>query len=119
VTFEVLPGASAQYAWLLGLRGMEITPDGYAPRRILSTGSVLIGRPARPGALARWFRNHDGGFECTLTGDPQATYRIEASTDLVNWTTLTDAVMTGGSLQVTDPNAAQFSRRFYRARPLE
>jgi hypothetical protein len=119
VTFEVLPGASAQYAWLLGLRGVEITPDGYAPRRILSTGSLFIGRPARPGSLARWFRNHEGGFEFTLSGDSQATYRVEASTDLVNWTVLTEAVVGSESLQVVDPDASQFSRRFYRARPVE
>jgi hypothetical protein len=38
----------------------------------------------------------------------------QASTDMVNWTVLTNLVSASGTNQFTDPSAPNFSRRFYR-----
>ncbi|HWF19522.1 MAG TPA: hypothetical protein VG754_09645, partial [Verrucomicrobiae bacterium] len=47
------------------------------------------------------------------------TYRIVASTNLSlglsNWTTVTTITNTGTSVQFTDPNTANFPRRYYKA----
>lgn len=67
--------------------------------------------------MAGW--DGQGQFELTLEGDEGAVYVVEASEDLVEWVILTTAVKGGSALVITDPDAASFSQRFYRARPLE
>ena len=44
-------------------------------------------------------------------------YRVEASTDLQNWTVLCINVVTDGALQLVDPDAPPFNSRFYRIKP--
>ena len=51
----------------------------------------------------------------SLSAVSNLTYRIDGSTDLLNWTTLTNVYNSSGIFQVSDPNAASFSLRFYRA----
>jgi hypothetical protein len=46
------------------------------------------------------------------------TYRIEASADLVNWTTLTNLPNPNGAAQFIDTDAINFTQRFYRATAL-
>jgi Fibronectin type III domain len=56
--------------------------------------------------------NAAGQLGFTVTGIPGYPYVVEASTDLVNWTVLeTNAA----PFNFVDTNAANFSRRFYRA----
>ena len=43
------------------------------------------------------------------------TYRIDASADLVNWTTLTNLSNPNGTVQFIDTDAINFTQRFYRA----
>ena len=43
------------------------------------------------------------------------TCRIDVSTDLVTWTTLTNLSDTNGALQFIDEAATNFPNRFYRA----
>lgn len=56
-----------------------------------------------------------GQFRFALVGDAGRSYTIHASTNLVNWTALTNFVSATGTNQCTDPAAPNFSRRFYRA----
>jgi hypothetical protein len=44
-------------------------------------------------------------------------YRIEASTDLQNWTPLCINVVTDGALHFVDPDAPPLNTRFYRVKP--
>ena len=58
----------------------------------------------------------NGAFTLTLTGQPGKSYVIQASTDLVSWTSVvTNATSFGGTLQFTDTNVVSFPYRFYRA----
>src|ERR1051326_6553293 len=51
-----------------------------------------------------------------LSGNPNWTYSILASTDLVNWTKIGSATTgTNGLCQFEDVDAASFPGRFYRA----
>ena len=52
----------------------------------------------------------------TLTTDTNRTWRVDASTNLLNWKPLfTNLVPPGGMLQFTDRLATNFPTRFYRA----
>jgi hypothetical protein len=56
-------------------------------------------------------------FVLTVTGPTGHTYNIQATQDFKTWTVIgTVTVSASGSLDFTDTNAANFSRRFYRTR---
>jgi hypothetical protein len=58
-----------------------------------------------------------GAYQVRLYGEPGLIYRVEASTDLVQWQTLmTFTAPQGGILDFQDSAAPSFARRFYRAR---
>jgi len=54
-------------------------------------------------------------FAFNVIADPGENGRVEASTDLVTWTTLTNFASATGTNQFTDLAAPNFERRFYRA----
>ena len=53
-------------------------------------------------------------FSVSISGSPNTACRLEASTDLVNWVTLTNRLNATGTLQFFDQNSASFLRRYYR-----
>jgi hypothetical protein len=56
-----------------------------------------------------------GQFNLTLSGLIGQAYNVEASPDLVTWTIIGTVTLDAtGSLDFTDPNAANFPQRFYR-----
>lgn len=58
----------------------------------------------------------DGSFQLTLTGQSDSTYRIDASSDLINWIPVkTNVAGVDGKFQFTDSAATNFNPRFYRA----
>ncbi len=70
----------------------------------------IIGASTTPG----------GGFNLSLAGAPGYTYILEAENDLSslsNWLSIaTNTIGTNGVWQFTDPQATNFSQRFYRLR---
>ena len=50
-----------------------------------------------------------------ISGPPGQSFRIQASTDLANWLTLTNMVCPDGVGQFVDLSATNFSQRFYQA----
>jgi hypothetical protein len=56
----------------------------------------------------------NGRFQFTVSGASNCTCRIEASTNLVNWSTVTDVFPVGGSTTVIDSAATNQVKRFYR-----
>ncbi|HVV71080.1 MAG TPA: hypothetical protein VHI52_06200 [Verrucomicrobiae bacterium] len=56
------------------------------------------------------------GFKLDLTGEPGTSQTIEASTNLVDWTTLTTVKLDGSGVgQILDDSATNFPQRFYRS----
>jgi len=57
----------------------------------------------------------DLGFRLTLQGEWGTVYRIDGSTDAVQWTPLGWVTNTWGTSQFTDPWSTNLPQRFYRA----
>jgi uncharacterized delta-60 repeat protein len=55
-----------------------------------------------------------GGFEATIGGRPDWSYRVESSTDLVEWRLVRQLPSTGARTPFKDTEAAAGTRRFYR-----
>ncbi len=57
----------------------------------------------------------NGSMNLMLAGAAGFTYQIQVSTDLVNWSALTNVINTNGTAAFTDTNAVGLSARYYRA----
>ena len=58
----------------------------------------------------------DGRFQANTIGSAGLTNVVEYSSDLKNWSILTNVVNTGGTFQFVDSAPLGLDRRFYRAR---
>jgi uncharacterized repeat protein (TIGR03803 family) len=56
----------------------------------------------------------DGTVQLALTGATNTTCRLDASTDLIGWVTLTNIPNVTGTIQFLDLDAPSFPKRFYR-----
>jgi len=56
----------------------------------------------------------NGVMYLTLKVTPNVTYAIQASTNLINWVTITNVTSPASLVLITDPQAGSFPRRFYR-----
>jgi len=59
----------------------------------------------------------DYSFHMNASGPDGAWFHVEASTDLVNWTSLCTNQVVNGSIDFIDPDAQTSPNRFYRAVP--
>ena len=76
---------------------------------------IVAGNPSMPLFFAPSLTS-GGQFQFQLTGPVGNNYVIQASTNLMTWIPIaTNAVWDNGVLPVSDPAAANYSRRFYRA----
>jgi hypothetical protein len=82
---------------LVGEYGTILQSDPFPPRL------ELLSNPVK------------GAFAFNLFGEAGEHYRIEVSSDLATWSTLTNFVSVSGSNLFSDPVGQALSRRFYRA----
>lgn len=78
----------------------------------VGTGRLTFGH--NPIFFSQSFETN-GTLRLSLIGMKDATYVIEASTNLVNWRSLSTNMASSEVFEVTDTNAMQHSRRYYRA----
>jgi hypothetical protein len=75
---------------------------------------------APPSAWSLWLAPvaalPDGTCALTLEGAAGHTWELDASSDLVNWSSLTNLLSTNSILQYIDQDATKYPARFYRAR---
>jgi hypothetical protein len=90
------------YRLLLRRRALALIGD---TRLALATGSTR----------QSWLP--DGCFQASFGALSGAAYRVEASTDLLNWETVLTTTAVNGSLDFVEDQATNFSRRFYRLVP--
>ena len=60
-------------------------------------------------------RASNGLPELRFTGEPNHTYRLQASTNLTDWLDISTNTPVNGLLRFVDPDAASIDHRFYRA----
>jgi uncharacterized delta-60 repeat protein len=115
------------------LKKLSWDPSTYAMTRAvlpLSDGGLLVAGPItrdnsplqfdlvrlRPVPVMQSIKfSADGNASISIGGEPAWIYRIETSTDLVNWTLLRELPSAGAITQFQDPAPASQTRRFYRA----
>ena len=56
-----------------------------------------------------------GGTQLNLVGLPGWVYRLDASTNLIDWNPMVSISSVNGILQFTDAGGTNQSRKFYRA----
>jgi hypothetical protein len=56
-----------------------------------------------------------GSPQGTLASVPGQSYMIQASSDLINWVTVTNVTLNSTNGQFVDPTMTSYSQRFYRA----
>jgi hypothetical protein len=88
---------------------------GAAPNKWPAIGAISF-PPAQPAQFQAFAVQPDNSLQFTATGQAAATYIIETSTDLVNWTTLTNLVATNGQFTFNAGSPTNGAQRFFRAR---
>ena len=76
---------------------------------------LVIPKNGTTPALLSLSRQTDGNYLLSLTGQPNQTYQVQLSTNLVNWQTFSAGIAYGGFLQVLDSTSANKPGRYYRA----
>lgn len=115
---QVLSGA-----WTVTVRNDDLNALGY--NAIASTNVTMVAGAATanftapvtltaPRFKAGGFSQATGAF-FTVSGPVAHTNTLQYSTNLVNWLTLTNALLTNAIWQVFDPAATTQNHRFYRA----
>jgi sugar lactone lactonase YvrE len=77
---------------------------------VISTNSP----PGQPGVFRSVAMLANGTMQFSLSGTPDATYTLDASTNLLDWAPLVTFSMTNGAVQFLDVTATNFPARFYR-----
>jgi WD40 repeat protein len=101
------------------IRSVACAPVGRLFAYGRSDGAVVLARNpfAWPVARLGGVASPAGGpFQFRLFGDLDCTYRLQTSSNLVNWSDWLSMVCTNVSMPVpADPNSTNLPRRFYRA----
>ncbi len=103
----------------LVLPAVDASHEGRYSVRVESDTYCVVSRPAKltldlpaPIITSRGFSQ--GSFNCTVLVVSGRTYRIEVSTDLVNWTTLSQEIAYGRTITFYDYASPWQPWRFYR-----
>ncbi len=114
-------GASPVFSITLGGGLIPPTSLQAMPSFAVEAGTGVVGR--RKVGVASGAQAKLNGLQRTsdvtqfiLSGPAGATYAIEVSPDLVNWTLVNYVVNNTGAVRFTDDSGDGFARRFYRAR---
>jgi hypothetical protein len=99
VTFQAAAGTTYQ-----------IAVDGFDG----ASGEIVLTLTATPVRLCLPVTVTGNRVQFCLNGEIGRTYLVEASADMLNWTLISTAVNTNGSLVFTDPAMSNFPRRFYK-----
>lgn len=89
-----------------------VTDNGSPSLSATQAFSVFVTLPANPTVQPAGVSN--GQFNLLVGGDAGPDYTVQASTNLVNWTSVTNAVSPALPFNWSDTNAANFKQRFYR-----
>jgi hypothetical protein len=94
------------------------TPTGSAQPYELGfsskAGAIILDNDTPPPPCLRLL---DGLFHVCLPGTNGFSFRLDTSSDLVNWAACCSDLLPDAAIHFLDPDAADFKVRFYRAVP--
>jgi hypothetical protein len=85
---------------------------------ITSAAAILTVNVPAP-AHFEFISLNSNGLQMSLSGETDATYSVESSTNLLNWTEVTNFVNTNGTFQFIDGTFSNYLQRFFRAKRME
>jgi hypothetical protein len=114
--FTVQPGATSRYGWPVQLENVELSRDGFTTDLLGGDNWTFIGRAAADATFTPAITfNANGAPKLTLHGDLGATYRVEASNDLLTWSPVGTYYSADGSITIDDAAANGATAHFYKA----
>ena len=109
--FTILGGASLYGAAVVNtFSSLSAGASGHYDESLAHSG-WLAAYPA-PGSLSPLNTGTDGSVHCTVSGSFGFKFAVEASTNLLDWVPLATNTC---PFMFSDPDATNFSRRFYRS----
>jgi hypothetical protein len=90
---------------------VDQTPPSYVVGKSSQAVAMIVDQGSRR-FISGWLDN--GLFQAVVPVDQPATYRLETSSDLINWVPVGTSAVTQGNFQFLDPDAAGAPIRFYR-----
>ncbi|MDB6110147.1 MAG: glucose/sorbosone dehydrogenase, partial [Pedosphaera sp.] len=102
---------------LPGIVGLQVGPDGalYALAHGFSSSLYRISWKDRM-QIANVVKATSGPVQLNATARTNHTYILDASTNLVNWTSIQTNLAASDKVTFSDATATNFDRRFYRVR---
>jgi hypothetical protein len=83
---------------------------------ITSSNAALTLIPPAPAQFQLVSLQPDGNLRIVFSGDPEWSYTVETSTNLINWSTLTNLTSASGMFDFIAGSTTNDTQRFYRAR---
>jgi hypothetical protein len=119
-TNAILGSSSGAFAWrptiaqsnTTNTMSIIATDNGSPALSATQSFTVTVLRPAQPNLQSVSLGGSAIQFQ--VTGDAGPDYLIQASTNLVTWSAVTNLTSPPLPFTWTDPNAANFNQRFYR-----
>ena len=102
--FTRLPGTH----FLEGIRRLCRFPND----KIIALASMH--RRGKPTNTLAVIATGSGSWEFLFTGEPGRTYRLQGSTNLIDWLDLSTNTPANGLFRFVDPDAMKLNWRFYR-----
>ena len=106
------PPGTSNSVWLRA-RATDITTNGGWSQPVAYRVEIPIG-PHEPPRFVQPVVQPDGSFHATLEGQVGGRYIIQASTNLVDWGSVTNVTHSSPTILFRDPAATNLNRRFYR-----
>jgi hypothetical protein len=99
---------------VLALAPSDTDPPSYAIGRSSRAAAIIVDNEApRP----RCVRLPGGLFHVCLPGTDGDSYRLEGSSNLIDWVTLCTGMVSDGAIHFVDPDVQALPYRFYRTWP--
>jgi subtilisin family serine protease len=101
---------------IASLAGKTVSGGCVNLRKALGASEFGLSNVIKPASIQVLTQPDKGFFQVQLRGEPGKQYVLQVSTNFVHWTPFaTNTVPMNGLLTVTDPSAANFRSRYYRA----
>lgn len=108
-----LPSIATNGSYTLGFR-LDSFSDTASSMAITNVAFGFIGI-REPLVLSVIGTDANSSYIFSLTGPSGYNYRVESSTNLLDWSTIAILVNTNGIVNFSDPSSTNTNRRFYRA----